>query len=78
MAAINSDALRDMSLSVPNMVCDGCAERIRTTLTAISGVRDVKTRLWRKQVRVRFQPSEIGEQSLIIALRHAGFDARPI
>lgn len=39
--------LSEVEFSIPSMVCDGCAEKIRETLAAIPGVRAVKPKLWR-------------------------------
>jgi len=53
----------EIEFSVPSMVCDGCADKIRRKLTALPGVEAVKPRRWRKRVRVRFDPSkERGEE----------------
>jgi copper chaperone CopZ len=42
---------------------------------AIPGVREVKTRLWRKRVRVRYEPSRISTEQIKHALGAAGFTA---
>lgn len=75
MVTVHPDQTTEVAFSVPGMVCDGCAERIRTNLTVIPGVLNVKTRLWRKQVHVRFQVTKVDKQALIAALAQAGFDA---
>lgn len=78
MADIRSDQATKAVLSVPGMVCDGCAERIGTILTPIPGVLQVKTRLWRKQVQVSFQVAEIDVKAIVAALGQAGFEAQPV
>lgn len=78
MASIHSGQATKAVLSVPGMVCDGCAERIGTILTPIPGVLQVKTRLWRKQVQVSFQAAEIDVEALVAVLGQAGFNARPV
>ena len=67
--------LSEIELSVPSMVCDGCAEKIREALTAIPGVRAVKPKLWRKRVRVRYESSKVTESQIKDALGAAGFSA---
>lgn len=71
------DAVREpfaeIEFSIPSMACDGCAERIAVALRAIPGVRAVKAKLWRKRVRVRFEPSRVSATQLKDALRAAGF-----
>jgi len=72
-AVVHSAA--EVEFSVPSMVCDGCAEKIRHALTATPGVRDVKTKVWRKRVRLRYEPSEVRPEQLKDAPRTAGFPA---
>jgi len=35
----------EIDLSIPAMVCDGCAEKVRQTISAIAGVQAVKPKL---------------------------------
>ena len=44
--------------TVPSMACAGCAEKIGTVPSGISGVTAVKTKLWRQRVQVRFDPKK--------------------
>ena len=67
--------LAKIEMSVPGMVCEGCAEKIRNALTAIPGVREVKPKLWRKQVEVRYEPAKVQDERLKEALGVAGFAA---
>jgi copper chaperone CopZ len=60
------------------MVCDGCADKIRRALTALPGVQTVKPRLWRKRVRVRFDPSKVEDAQIQEALEEAGYRSTPI
>jgi copper chaperone CopZ len=64
---------KELDVSVPSMVCDGCAEKIRTALTALPGVREVKVGLWRKRVRVRYEPARVEEGQLKETIAAAGF-----
>jgi len=64
-----------VTLEVPGMVCDGCAERIRGTLTKIPGVHKVKTKLWQKQVQVTFEEETVSEKTIVHALSQQGFGA---
>jgi copper chaperone CopZ len=57
------------------MICVGCADRIRRKLTALPGVEAVKPRLWRKRVRVRFDPSNVEYAQIRAALDAAGYRA---
>lgn len=68
-------SLTEIELSVPGMVCDGCAEKIRTALEVVPGVRAVKPNAWRKRVAVRYEPAEVGMSQIKTALAAAGFEA---
>lgn len=74
MAAQSAHRLAEVTLAVPGMVCDGCAERIRGVLAGMPGVEKVKTRLWRKQIDVRFDTARVHAQEITDALGQAGFD----
>lgn len=75
MHRTGTDRITEVDFSIPSMMCDGCAERIRGALTAIPGVREVKTKLWRKRVHIRYEPSRIGTEQIKHALGAAGFAA---
>ena len=65
--------LADRDFLVPNMVCEGCAERIAGALTSIPGVRDVTSEVPQKRIRVRYEPGKVREQQLKDALGRIGF-----
>jgi copper chaperone CopZ len=67
--------LVDRDFFVPNMVCEGCAERIAGKLTSIPGVRDVTSKVPQKRIRVRYEAGKVREQQLKDALTAIGFDA---
>lgn len=69
------DSVASAGFSVPGMVCDGCAERVRGVLTALPGVREVTPKPWRKRVEVRYEPASVQEGQIKAALGAAGFDA---
>ena len=57
------------------MVCEGCAQKISTALTALPGVREVKPKVTRKHVYIRYEPAHVQEQQLKEAVTKAGFIA---
>jgi cation transport ATPase len=67
--------LAEVDFLIPNMVCEGCAQKISTALTALPGVRDVKPRVPQKHVSVRYEPAKVQEQGLKDAVEKAGFTA---
>ncbi|MBX9592704.1 MAG: heavy-metal-associated domain-containing protein [Hyphomonadaceae bacterium] len=64
---------KELDVSVPSMVCDGCADKIRTALAAMPGVREVKVGLWRKRVRIRYEPGLLQPAQVTDAILAAGF-----
>ncbi|MBN9604640.1 MAG: heavy-metal-associated domain-containing protein [Afipia felis] len=68
-------SLATVTLAIPGMVCEGCAEKIRDALTAIPGIHKVKTKLWQKQIQVTFKKETVREQTVVQALGEQGFDA---
>jgi Cu+-exporting ATPase len=67
--------LLDLEFSVPSMVCDGCAARIRQSLTSLPGIHTVKPKLWRKRVFVRYDASRIQPPEIKSLIAAAGYDA---
>ena len=67
--------LAELNLHIPNMVCEGCATKISSTLTALPGVRDVKPKVPQKNVSVRYEPAKVQEKGLKEAVEKAGFVA---
>lgn len=69
----NAPGFTEVEFSIPSMVCDGCAERIRDTLALVSGVHEVKPNLWRRRVWVRYDRSSLSKEKISSALGAAGF-----
>ncbi|KAB2913233.1 MAG: heavy-metal-associated domain-containing protein [Hyphomicrobiaceae bacterium] len=67
------NAVAELDLAVPSMVCDGCAEAIRTALAKLPGVRDVKVSPWRRRVRLRYEAARIQQGEIRQAISNAGF-----
>ena len=70
-------ATKKVEFSVPGMACENCANKIRATLTELSGVAEVTPRLSDKHVVVRFDGSQVSERQIGAALGKAGFEAAP-
>jgi heavy metal translocating P-type ATPase len=70
-----SAALTETSFKVSNMVCEGCAEKITTALTALPGVKTVKPKVIQKQVLINFYPEQIKQAELKRVLEKEGFNA---
>jgi len=65
----------NLELHVPNMVCEGCAEKISDALSQIIGVHEVKPTVAQKHLRVLYEPGKVREQQLKEALGEAGYNA---
>ena len=67
--------LAEVEFAVPNMVCEGCAEKVSSALRAVPGVRDVKPKVSQKHVYVRYEPQKVKEPQLKEAMACSGFVA---
>ncbi|HET8752785.1 MAG TPA: heavy-metal-associated domain-containing protein [Salinimicrobium sp.] len=65
--------MKEITLNIDNMVCQGCAEKITAVLNEVDGVRKVKTKLMKKLVQVEFNPEETNEEKLKTVLTEAGY-----
>jgi len=70
-----SGPLAAVELLVPNMVCEGCASKISTALTAVPGVREVKSKVPQKHVYIQYEPGRVQMDQLKQAVSRAGFTA---
>lgn len=60
---------------IPNMVCEGCAEKIDGVLHALPGVREVRPNVAHKRIRVTYEPAKIDAERLKSTVVQAGFTA---
>ena len=70
-----SEPLDSIELGVPNMVCEGCAEKISSALSAVPGVREVRPKVSQKHIYVRYEPGRVGKDLLKETMNKAGFTA---
>ncbi|QEM04916.1 heavy metal translocating P-type ATPase [Mucilaginibacter rubeus] len=81
--AINLEATDDNGLTVissieykiPNMVCEGCAESITTSLKQLPGIQKIKPKVMQKQVLIEFKPDQVKQEQVKEAINKAGFTA---
>ena len=69
------NTLLEISFKVSNMVCEGCAEKITSALTALHGVKEVKPKVMQKQIQVKYYSEQIKQEELKRILEKAGFNA---
>lgn len=72
------EKLSQVEFSIPNMMCEGCAETIYNALNVIPGVKGVKSKVPQKQVHITYETEEISEQNLKEILQKSGFTALEI
>ncbi len=63
----------ELVLGVPDMDCASCARRISGRLEKLNGVEHVDARFVTKDLRVRFDPSQMGEGAIADAVRSLGY-----
>ena len=73
-AAAGADIVA-IEFRIPNMVCEGCAEKIDEVLHALPGVREVRPNLAKRRIRLAFEPSRVDAEQLRNALMTAGYAA---
>lgn len=72
------EKLSQVEFSIPNMMCEGCAETIYSTLNVIPGVKGVKSKVPQKQVLITYETEEVSQQNLKDILQKSGFAALEI
>lgn len=73
MANEKINSITETTFKIPNMVCEGCAEKITTTLKALPGVKTVKSKAFQKQVQVNYHPEQINQEELKKVLEKEGY-----
>ena len=61
-----------LSLTVPDISCEGCANSVKAALRDVLGVEDVQVNVASKTVRVTHSP-ESGSEAIRQVLSDAGF-----
>lgn len=66
-------ALTEIIFKVSNMVCEGCAEKINDILKGVPGVEEVKTKVMKKQVWVKYYTEALNPKMLKETLIKSGY-----
>lgn len=75
MANEKINSIAEATFKIPNMVCEGCAEKITIALKALPGVKAVKSKAFQKQVQVNYYPEQIKQDELKRILEKEGLNA---
>ncbi|PZX51547.1 copper chaperone [Algoriphagus ratkowskyi] len=68
--------MKTTTLTIGNMVCQGCAEKISDILKELHGIKIVKTKTIQKTVQVEFDPNQINESQIETALIKSGYEPK--
>lgn len=69
----DEDTMKEITLTIDNMVCQGCAEKITDILKEVEGVQEVKTKAMKKSVQIKYSSTRTNEDNLITVLTEAGY-----
>jgi len=68
--------MQTITLTIDNMVCQGCAEKITDILKGLEGIKKVKTKTIQKTVQVEFDSDQINELKIETALTKSGYEPK--
>ncbi len=68
--------MRTVKLQVDGMTCAGCAKSVEKALCAVNGVEEASVNFISKTAVISVQDAAANEQSLIAAVKRAGYSAR--
>lgn len=70
----NSNGVSEAEFSVPSLKCGSCAEKLKSSLQEVAGVREVQVKLPEKRVTVSFTQGEACPNKLKEVIAKAGFE----
>ncbi|WP_247000048.1 heavy metal translocating P-type ATPase [Halosolutus gelatinilyticus] len=71
------DAESELTVSVPEMDCASCANKVENALASVDGVREIEARPTSGRVTVTVS-EETGPEAVVDAIGSAGYDATPV
>ena len=74
----NENTIKEITLTINNMVCQGCAEKIKDILKEVEGVQEVKTKAMKKSVQIKYSSARTNEDNLISVLTEAGYKPKEL
>ena len=67
--------MKEVTIRIEGMTCDGCIRNVTKTLEGLVGVNEAKVSLEQARAVVQYDPLTIDEQTMRQAVEEAGFDA---
>lgn len=74
----DEDTMKEITLIIDNMVCQGCAEKITDILKEVEGVQEVKTKALKKSVQIIYSSARTNEDNLTSVLTEAGYKPKEL
>lgn len=74
MATEITHSLTETRFKISNMVCEGCAEKITTILKALPGVKEVKSKVFQKQIQVNYNSEQLRQEDIKKILENEGYN----
>lgn len=68
--------MKTITLTIDNMVCQGCAEKITDILKELEGIKEVETKARKKSVQVEFNTYQIDELKIKAVLSKSGYEPK--
>lgn len=65
--------MKSVTLKVEGLRCDGCAERVRTRVSAQPGVKNTDVSFEQAQARVLYDPQATDEDRLVGVIQELGY-----
>lgn len=75
--AMQTAAVKTVSIPVKGMACRSCAARVKKTLSTIEGVRSVEVSAPKASARVSYVPAKVSPEQLTATVTELGFEAGP-
>lgn len=70
-----TSSLAETTFKIPNMICEGCGEKIITILKDVAGVKKVIAKVFQKQIYISYDAQQVKEDELKNVLEKEGFNA---
>ena len=74
MATEITHSLTETRFKISNMVCEGCAEKITSMLKDLPGVKEVKSKVFQKQIQVNYNSERIRQEEIKKVLENEGYN----
>lgn len=67
--------IAEVEFKIPNMVCEGCSDIITGALKDMPGIQEVRSKVFKKQIYIRYESAKIKASQVKSTIEDAGFTA---